>query len=77
MTELVTQLGHDDGLDKVMAQKASSPHLTAVNVADALTDVRPNAVVLEKSGQAERDLALTESGAWASLAAKMHGEKQL
>ena len=75
LSELVAQLGHDDGLDKVLAQKAASPHAVAQNVREVFTDSRPNAVLQEKSSNAERDLALTESEAWLSLGSRMVGQE--
>eukprot|EP00959_Pyramimonas_sp_CCMP1952_P024400 512207-Pyramimonas_sp.AAC.1 len=69
MPELATQRGRDDGLDRALSQKAPSPRAAADSVADAFTDVRPNAVLHEKSANAERDLGLAESGARTGLAA--------
>jgi hypothetical protein len=71
--ELVTQLEHDDGLDKVLLQKSSTPHAVAQNAGEVFQGMRPNAVVLERSSVAERDLALTEAEAWQALGAKMNG----
>ena len=75
LPELVTELDHDDGLDKVLLQKSSTPHAVAPNAGQVFVGMRPNAVVLEKSGIVERDLALTEAAAWQTLGAKMCGEE--
>ena len=75
LPELVTELEHDDGLDKVLLQKSSTPHAVPQNAGEVFEGMRPNAVVLEKSCTAERDLALTEAQAWQTLGAKMRGEE--
>ena len=72
--ELVSEMHHDDGLDKVLLQKSSSPHPVAASVSHVFEGMRPNAVVMEKSADAERDLALTEAEAWQRLGANFRGQ---
>eukprot|EP00959_Pyramimonas_sp_CCMP1952_P015326 324688-Pyramimonas_sp.AAC.1 len=75
MPELAKQLGHDDGLDRALSRKASSPHVTAQSIADALRDAWPNAALPEESATAEQDLATTESGARGHLVARAQGDQ--
>ena len=63
LPELVTELEHDDGLDKVLLQKSSTPHAVPQNAGEVFDGMRPNAVLMEKSGKAEGDLALTKNEA--------------
>ena len=71
---LVTELEHDDGPDKVLLQKSSTPHSVATNVREVFEGMRPNAVVLENSST-ERGLALTEASAGEALGAKLRGSE--
>jgi len=49
LPELVTELEHDDGLDRVLLQKASSPHPVPQNAGEVFNGMRPNAVLQEKA----------------------------
>ncbi len=73
--DFVIEFDHDDGLDKVLLQKSSTPHAVAKNASEVFEGMRPNAVVFEKSSTLERDLALAEAESWQSLGAKMCSEE--
>ena len=47
LPELATQLEHGDGLDKVLLQKASTPHAVAQHAGEVFEGLRPHAVLLD------------------------------
>ena len=70
---LAQQLEHDNSLDQILNQKAASPLPVAHDIEDVFKDVRPSVVLQEKSGQGERDIVLTQTSTWESLAQRVFG----
>ena len=75
LPDLLTVGAPDNGLDEVLQQKASSPHPVSSTAEDVFSCLRPNVVLQEKSGNAERDLLSTEVAAWETLSGHTAGDK--
>ena len=73
LEELVHMVKLDRSLEKVLPQKAATPHAMPAAVEDAMLDLRPHAVTLEKSGAAEADEVAASSHAWLVQGQKYHG----
>ena len=67
----VTQAQHDETLDKILMQKAACPHPIAESEQQVFDDMRPNAVLQEKSGQHEADEIITQEHVWTDFAARL------
>ena len=74
---IVQDIPNDDTLEKICPQKAATPQPVAPSPELALVDVRPNAVVMEKSGLNIEDGVEALAHAWVAVEETLQGHAAL